>query len=104
MDIETLKKIKELDRSILNPKRFAILALLYMLGPQPISNIVRILELSWSEVETHIRRLRDDGLVEVRRRIVGNKIRVVVSLTLEGEKRFTEIAQLLEDLIRKLRR
>ncbi len=100
MNVEELRKVRERYREALTPNRFAVLLALYALGPQPLSVLARVLGMGWGELDSALKKLRELGLVEVRKKIVGRSIRTVAWLTEEGEKLVEELSTLFDSIKR----
>ncbi|NPA96207.1 MAG: winged helix-turn-helix transcriptional regulator [Crenarchaeota archaeon] len=95
---ERLREIRERYRDVLTPNRFAVLLAVYALGPQPLSVLAKVLGMGWGELDSALRKLREKGLVVVRKRIVGRSIRSVAELTEEGEKLVEDLAELFDSI------
>jgi len=101
--MEGLQEIKQLDPLLMNPKRLMIVALLYALGPRTMKQLVDSLGLTWGDLDSNIRRLREHGIVEVRKVPTRRGPRTVVYLTSYGERRFEEFSRVLEKVVEKMR-
>ncbi len=98
-----IEELKRLDRDLLNPKRLSILVILYVSGPKTMAQLVRLTGLSWGDLESNLRKLREKGIIEMSKTITPNGIRTMVKLTPYGVKTFLEMASKLELLLKILR-
>ncbi|MCE4611416.1 MAG: transcriptional regulator [Desulfurococcales archaeon] len=92
------------DDVLARPKRLAITALLYLRGPATMAELRRALGLSWGDLDSNLRALREAGYVEVRRIPTLRGPRTVVSLTQLGRKRFEDTVEALERLVAEVKR
>ena len=97
-----LRDVARLDRVVLSPKRLAILALLYLHGPMRMADLREALGLTWGDLDSNVRALREAGYVEVVRAF-GRRPVSVVRLTPSGRARFEEVLARLEGLVRAVR-
>ena len=96
--------LKKLDKDILNPKKLMIIIVLYLVGPKTMSQLVKATGLSWGDLDTHLRKLRDRGIVELSKKITPQGVRTVVRLTPYGVKLFLETVTQLEHVLKSLHR
>ncbi len=101
-NLKGFRELKERYKDVLTPNRFAVLLAIYALGPQPLSVLTKVLGMGWGELDSALKKLKELGLVVVRKRIVGRNIRSVAELTSEGEKLVEELANLF-DVIKRSR-
>ncbi len=93
-----------LDNVLARPKRLAIAALLYLRGPTTMAELRRALGMSWGDLDSNLRALREAGYVEVRKIPTLKGPRTMVTLTQLGRKRFEETVDILERIIAEVRR
>ena len=98
-----MSEYQGLDRVLFNPKRFMIAVFLYLHGPTTMADLQRALGLSWGDLDSNIRRLREAGYVEVRKVPAADRPRTVVRLTAEGVRRLEELMVRLESLLREVK-
>ncbi len=91
--------VEELDPELMNPKRFLIATLLYVLGPRTMGDLVKSLGLTWGDLDSHVRRLREKGYVEVRKALTLRGPRTVVKLTGRGVEEYERLAERLRRLL-----
>ncbi len=94
---------RELDPELMNPKRFSIVTYLYVFGPKTMAELVRALGLSWGDLDSNIRRLREKGYVSTRRQLTLKGPRVFVELTEKGRRAYEELARRLNEITRRVR-
>ena len=93
-----------LDRVLLSPKRFMIATILYLRGPTTMADLQRILEISWGDLDSNVRRLREEGYIEARKVITMSGPRTLVKLTRKGYERYESLLEALEGVIESVRR
>ena len=101
--MEEFSEIKQLDPLLMNPKRLMIVSLLYALGPRTMKQLVESLGLTWGDLDSNIRRLRDHGIVALRKIPTRSGPRTLVYLTPYGERRFEEFSRVLEKVVERMR-
>ncbi len=89
-----------LDRVLMNPKRFMIATILYLRGPTTMGDLQKVLGISWGDLDTHLRRMREEGYVGVKRSITRLGPRTVVYLTRLGVDRYRSLIEVLDSLIK----
>ncbi len=97
MNFEELAR--SLRSELLNPKRFMIATVLYALGPKTMGDLVRILGLSWGDLDSNVRRLRELGYIRTRKVITLRGPRTLVELTEKGVEEYERLADKLRQLI-----
>ena len=103
MSEEKLPTPRELDPELMNPKRFSIVTYLYVFGPRTMSELVRALKLTWGDLDSNIRRLREKGYVSTRRQLTLRGPRVFVELTDKGRRAYEELARRLGEVAKRVR-
>ena len=93
-----------LDRVLLNPKRFMIATILYLRGPSTMSDLQRILDMSWGDLDSSIRRMKKEGYVESKKVITPLGPRTLVRLTRQGYERYRRLLDILEGIISGVKR
>lgn len=98
-----MKNADELDRVLFNPKRFMIAVLLYLRGPSTIAELQKALELSWGDLDSNVRRLKEAGYVNAGKVITLERPKTMVKLTQEGRMRLERLMDGLERLLRAVK-
>ncbi len=101
MSEEKLLTPRELDPELMNPKRFSIVTYLYVFGPKTMAELVRALGLTWGDLDSNIRRLKEKGYVLTRRQLTLRGPRVFVELTEKGRRAYEDLAYKLNKITRK---
>ena len=96
--------VEELDPVLMHPKRFLIVSLLYMLGPQAMSFIQKTLKIEWGPLYTHLRRLEEEGYIRSRKVITPWGPRTIIELTDKGSKAYHELVEKLNKIASASRR
>ncbi len=94
---------RNLDKILLNPKRFMIATILYIRGPSIMSELQRILDISWGDLDSSIRKMKDEGYVEMRKIITPLGPRTQIRLTPLGYRRYEALLEALEEIIKGTR-
>lgn len=104
-DVDELAGLLEsVDSFLMNYKRFAIVTLLYALGPMTVSELKRALGFSWGDLDSKLRSLEERGCVSVKRVLTLLGPRTVVELTSEGARAYEELCEKLRralDLVKR---
>ncbi len=95
--------LRKFDSSLMNPKRFMIATLLYIFGPKSVGDIAKALSLSFGDVDNHLRRMRRDGYVELRKTPTLRGPRVLVKLTSEGVEEYEKLVDALKGFLSGVR-
>jgi DNA-binding MarR family transcriptional regulator len=93
--------LKEVDRDLLNPKRFMIVTLLYALGPMSLRELRRALGLTWGDLDSNVRRLAEKGYVKLWRGLGSGPrvLEVKIGLTELGEAEYEKLVARLRKLL-----
>ncbi|MEM2823889.1 MAG: MarR family winged helix-turn-helix transcriptional regulator [Thermofilaceae archaeon] len=96
--------LHEVDLDLLNPKRFAIVSLLYAIGPMSLRELRRTLNLTWGDLDSNIRRLHEKGYVRLWRGLGSGPriLEVKAELTEAGIREYEKLAQQLSAVLRKV--
>ncbi len=97
------KSIDIPDRVLFNPKRFAIAVILYLHGPTTMAELQKALNISWGDLDSNIRKLREAGYVETKKVITPTRPKTIVMLTRRGREKLEELLNYLENLLRETR-
>lgn len=89
----------ELNRTIHQPVRTRIIALLINVGSADYNEIKRSLSLSDGHMTTHMRELTGKGYVEAAKSFVNNKPRTTYSLTDTGREEFRRYLDRLRTIL-----
>ncbi len=94
--------VQELDPVLMNPKRFLIATLLYMLGPRQMAFLQKALKLKWGDLYTHLNKLEKEGYIKTIKLITAKGPITLVKLTEKGtlsyEKLLNNIGKIKEQL------
>ncbi len=99
---EKLPRPSELDPVLMNPKRFLITALLYMLGPRTMGFIQKSLGLSWGDLYSHLKALEEAGYVRLCKVITVQGPRTLVELTEREAEAYEKLAHTLMRVLQSL--
>ena len=93
--------LKGVDGDLLNPKRFAIMTLLYALGPMSLRELRRALGVTWGDLDSNVRRLAEKGYVRLWRGLSSGPrvLEVKVALTELGEAEYEKLVARLRALL-----
>ena len=88
-----------LDKVLVNPKRFMIATILYLRGPTTMAELQRILGLSWGDLDSQLRTLRDNGYISTRKIITRSGPRTLAELTPKGRTTYEKLLDTLDKII-----
>jgi len=84
--IERMRELSELDRTVHEPARLAILMYLYEVEKADSVFLFNATKLTWGNLSSHVTRLEEAGYVTVEKGFVGKKPRTLIELTSTGRK------------------
>lgn len=97
-----LSKLTEIDRTIHEPARLAIMALLYVIESADFTFLMNQTGLSWGNLSTHMSKLEEAGYIEVEKSFKGRRPNTNLRLTETGRSAFRDyrhkLKQMLDDL------
>ncbi len=94
-----VKLLSELDPVLNHPTRFGVMTVLFAIGPQTVGDLVRILNVSYGPLSTHIRKLKEAGYVESRKVVTLKGPRTLLTITSEGIKAYVRHVEKLRKLV-----
>lgn len=89
----------EFDEEIFNPKRFAIMTVLFLFRRVTEGDLAKTTGIQWGSLSTHLSRLEKRGYVIRRKSITKEGIRTVVEITEEGYKKYSKEIGKLERIV-----
>jgi DNA-binding MarR family transcriptional regulator len=101
---EPIRNLVELDKLVHEPRRFGIMNALNRTGDLGLNTLRRITGLTQGNLATHLRKLEDAGLIEIRRRTILRRPYSRVFITDEGRAAITSHWQRLNDLEKEVAR
>jgi len=93
-----LQPIADIDRTIHEPARLMILALLYVIESGDFTFLMRQTGLTWGNLSSHMSKLEAAGYIEVEKEFVNKKPRTMLRLTDEGRAAFREYVQSMKQV------
>ncbi len=90
------------DKDIMSPTRLSILLYLYLVGSAKFTEIEKALELTPGNLSSHLKKLTELDLVEIKRGFVDVKPTTVIRITSKGIDKVREKLRTFRDLINKL--
>ena len=96
---ELARALLELDALLGHPTRFAIVTVLYALGPMTVGDLARALRVSYGPLSTHLRKLEEEGYVELRKVLTLRGPRTAVYLTERGARAYLDHVERLRAII-----
>lgn len=98
-----LEEVGELNRTIHEPARLAVLTVLSACDSADFVYLQRAVGLTQGNLSSHLAKLEAAGLVEIEKRFVERRPNTLVRLTADGRKRVDEHWARLDDLRRNAR-
>jgi len=95
---EDLQPLADIDRTIHEPARLMILALLYVVESGDFTFLMRQTGLTWGNLSSHMSKLEAAGYIEVEKEFVDKKPRTMLRLTDEGRAAFQEYVQSMKQV------
>ncbi len=84
------QQLDAIDRVIHEPARFLILTHLYVVDSADFIYIMNQTGMTWGNLSSHIKKLRDAGYIEVKKEFVDEKPHTLLKMTDAGRKAFEE--------------
>lgn len=82
---------ESLNPDLFNRKRLMIMTLLYVSGPKVESDLFAALGLSWGDLDSNLRRLKDKGYIDSRKVLRLKGPRTVVFITRKGAAEYRQL-------------
>ena len=95
-------QLAALDKTVFEPRRFAILSALRKAGDMGYVVLREISGLSQGNLATHLRKLEDAGLVEIRKRFVRRRPNSRVFMTAAGREAYDGCVRRYLDLLKEV--
>lgn len=95
-----LRKINDLDRTIHEPARLMIVAILASLESADFLYLERETGLTRGNLSTHLSKLEDAGYIEIEKTYKGKLPLTICKLTAEGHKAFHAYRRQLQQIVR----
>jgi DNA-binding MarR family transcriptional regulator len=92
----------EFDEDIFNPKRFAIMTVLFLFREMTEGDLAKAVGISWGSLSSHLKRLEEKGYVERKKVITSKGIRTVVRITRQGYLRYKDEVEKLRKVLSDL--
>ena len=99
MGKEDLQPIADIDRTVHEPARLMILALLYVVESADFLFLMRQTGLTRGNLSSHMSKLEDAGYIDIQKEFVGKKPHTMLRLTDEGRAAFREYRQSMEQVL-----
>lgn len=93
------KYINKLDKVLLDQKRFLLVTILYLFGPKLENELVKMLNISWGTLHSHIDTLARKGYILKRKVITDEGPRTLIELTEKGLIKYRETVDCLRKII-----
>ena len=91
------KKLLEF-KTLLNPTRLAIMAIVFQRYQVPASEVRRFLGIPWGTFNSHLKVLVKAGYISLKRAFINNSPMVVCYLEKEGSEKFKELMKTWKEL------
>ncbi len=95
--------LSKLDPTLMAPKRFVIMSILYVIKSATFSELLKATRLTPGDLDSNLRRLRREGYIRFRRVLTLRGPRVKVEITEEGVRKYEELTGYLTDLLKKVK-
>jgi len=102
IDSTNLSRLTELDRTIHEPARLAIMALLYVIDSADFTFLMNQTGLSWGNLSTHMSKLEEVGYIQVEKSFKGRRPNTSLRLTASGRKAFQEYRHSMLQMLDRL--
>ncbi len=91
--------VGKLNPELMNAKRFLIVTTLYLFGPRTEAELAKALNLSWGDLDSHLRRLRGKGYIVERKVFTPLGPRTEVKLTEAGLREYVKLVEELRRVV-----
>ncbi len=96
---KALSELKNIDRTIHEPARLMIVAILSAVEEADFLYLLRATDLTKGNLSSHLSRLEKAGYVDIAKSFVGKTPRTVCSLTVEGRSALEGYRQQMKNVI-----
>jgi DNA-binding MarR family transcriptional regulator len=94
-----LSSLVDIDKTIHEPARLAVMALLYVVESADYIFLINQANLTWGNLSAHVSKLEEAGFVEVKKTFKGKRPNTVLKLSPLGRKSFKEYCEKMRELI-----
>ncbi len=94
--------LNTVDRIIHTPPRLTILAYLYIVESADFIFLMRLCDLTWGNLSSHLSKLEESGYVEITKDFVDKRPHTMVQLTEPGRNAFREYKDNLQKALNAL--
>jgi DNA-binding MarR family transcriptional regulator len=98
-EIQDVSSLGNIDRTIHEPARLMIMALLYVIQSADFTFLLSQTDLSWGNLSSHMSRLEAAGYVNVEKRFVGRRPQTTLSLTDTGREAFRKYRRNMKEIL-----
>jgi DNA-binding transcriptional ArsR family regulator len=99
MGKEDLQPIADIDRTVHEPARLMILALLYVVESADFLFLMRQTGLTWGNLSSHLSKLEAADYVDIEKEFKGKKPHTMLRLTDDGRAAFREYRRSMEQVL-----
>jgi len=92
----------DIDRVIHEPARFLILAYLVVVDGMDFLSLMRQTGLTQGNLSSHIRKLENEGYVEIQKDFIGKRPRTMLNISSKGRKAFMEYRERMKRAMEEL--
>ncbi|RLI84917.1 MAG: hypothetical protein DRP01_07355 [Archaeoglobales archaeon] len=92
----------EFDDDIFNPKRFAIMTVLFLFKEMTEGDLAKAVNISWGSLSNHLKRLESKGYIERRKVITIKGVRTVVRITELGYCKYREEVEKIRNVLKDI--
>ena len=93
----------EFDEEIFNPKRFAIMTVLFLFKELTEGDLAKAVGISWGSLSTHLKRLEEKGYIERKKVITSKGIRTVVRITKKGYQKYRDEVEKIKRVLNNIK-
>jgi DNA-binding MarR family transcriptional regulator len=94
--------LNDVDRVIHTPPRLTILAYLYVVESADFIFLMRLCELTWGNLSSHLSKLEESGYIDIRKEFVEKRPHTMIALTSAGREAFKKYKQNLKQALDQL--
>lgn len=99
---ENFQALNDVDRVIHAPPRLTILAYLYVVDSADFIFLMRLCDLTWGNLSSHLGKLEETGYVSITKEFIDKRPHTMISLTSQGRKAFKAYKQNLQAALSEL--
>ena len=99
---DELQSLNSIDRIVHAPPRLTILAYLYVVESADFVFLMRLCELTWGNLSSHLSKLEEAEYVDISKEFIGKRPHTMIALTEKGRSAFRDYKAQMQQVLSEL--